>query len=334
MGAERGRPATAAGILRQMDEAILAGEYRKIGSVLVARDGDLVHEFYAAGTGPGTLRNTRSATKTVAGMLVGLAIDRGRIGGVSDRVLPFYASRLPVAHAGPAKDEITLADLLTMSSALECNDDDPASPGNEELMYPCGDWLRFGLDLPVLPPEARPARPARRFSYCTAGVALLAGVLSSATGQTVPEFAREALFGPLGIGEARWLCAPDGQAFTGGGLELCAADLLKLGQLYLNGGAWNGRRVISASWVAESTRQHVRVDERTGYGYLWWLRELQAGDRSLTGWLMQGNGGNKICVVPDLAMTAVITSTNYSTAGMHQQTDRLLTGYILPAMLT
>jgi CubicO group peptidase (beta-lactamase class C family) len=322
----------SAEVLQSMDSAIRSGEFQKIGSVLVARGGSLVHEFYATGTGAATRRNTRSATKTVAGMLVGIAIDRGQIRGVHERVMSFFADRQPAADADPRKDEITLEDLLTMSSALQCNDDDDCSPGNEERMYVAGDWIQFALDIPV-GPEPSAGRQARRFSYCTAGVALLGAVLVRATGQAVPDFAREVLFGPLGIEDAEWAFTPQGLAFTGGGLELRSADLLKLGQLCLNRGAWNGRQVISPAWVADSLRQHVVVDDQTGYGYLWWLRALRVGGNSFSGYLMQGNGGNKVCVIPELDATAVITSTNYSTPGMHQQTDRLLAEYVLPALV-
>jgi CubicO group peptidase (beta-lactamase class C family) len=112
--------------------------------------------------GPAAHRITRSVTKTITGTLVGIAIDQELIAGVQERVLPFFAERQPAAHADPRKDEITVADLLTMSSAWQCNDDDPSSPGNEELMYDAADWTQFALDLPV--DRACPARPARRFA--------------------------------------------------------------------------------------------------------------------------------------------------------------------------
>ena len=117
---------------------------------------------------------------------------------------------------------------------------------------------------------------------------------------------------------------------TGGGLRLQSKDLLKLGQLYLNGGTWNGKRIIPEQWVKTSTQPHAKIDDQTEYGYLWWLKKFKAGDKEYPCYYMSGNGGNKIAVFPELQSVVVITSTNYATAGMHQLTDKLLTEYILP----
>jgi CubicO group peptidase (beta-lactamase class C family) len=147
----------------------------------------------------------------------------------------------------------------------------------------------------------------------------------------VPDFAEKYLFTPVGIQEAKWQITPTGLAMTGGGLELRSRDLLKLGQLYANDGVWKGTQIVSENWVRESIKPHVQVDDETKYGYLWWLREFQSGDKKYSAYLMSGNGGNKVAVFPELNMVVVITSTNYNTKGMHEQTDRLLTDYILPS---
>lgn len=111
-------------------------------------------------------------------------------------------------------------------------------------------------------------------------------------------------------------------------------DLLKLGQLYLNRGRWNRTIVIDEDWVARSIQPHVRIDEQTEYGYLWWLRTFESGERPHRAYYMSGNGGNKVAVFPDDEMVVVITSTNYNTRGMHEQTDRILTEYVLQALPT
>jgi CubicO group peptidase (beta-lactamase class C family) len=105
-----------------------------------------------------------------------------------------------------------------------------------------------------------------------------------------------------------------------------------LGQLYANGGVWNGTRVVSERWVETSTQPHVRVDDETEYGYLWWLRRFKSGGKTFAAYLMQGNGGNKVAVFPQLGLVVVITSTNYNTRGMHEQTDRLLSEHILASV--
>lgn len=323
--------------IRRMEDLIRAGEFKKVTSVLVARNGKLAYEGYFDGSDGGTRRNTRSATKTVAAILVGIAIDKGYLSGVDARVLPFFPEHKPVQNPDPRKEKITVEDLLTMSSILECDDNNPFSRGNEERMYLTEDWIRFALDLPVRGFPSWTTKPqdspyGRSFSYCTAGVAVLAGVLAKATGSRVEDFAETHLFRPLGIRGAAWQFTPLGLAFTGGGLALASQDLLKLGQLHLDAGLWGGQRILSERWVRDSTRAHVQVDDETEYGYLWWLRTFRYGAHEARGYLMQGNGGNKLAVFPDLGLVAVITSTNYSTPGMHQQTDRLLADHILPAV--
>jgi len=322
--------------LRGMEQAIRSNEFKKITSILVAREGKLVYESYFDGDGL-TSRNTRSATKTITGMLVGIAVDKKLLSGVDARIMPFFKDKQPVQNPDPRKDKITVEDFLTMSSALECNDWNDFSRGNEERMYPIEDWIQFTLDLPVRGFSSYNKKPedspyGRSFSYCTAGATTLSGVLKRATGVPTQEFARQNLFEPLGIKQADWIFSPLGLAMTGGGLGLRSRDLLKLGQLYLDGGLWHGLRVISESWVKTSISPHARIDDETEYGYFWWLKGFKTKAKTYSAYYMSGNGGNKVAVFPELKMVVVLTSTNYSTPGMHQQTDKLLTDYILASL--
>ncbi len=323
--------------LGQMEQAIKAGDFKEITSVLIARRGKVAYEHYFDNDGVDGLRNTRSATKTITGMLIGAAIDRHLILSSNAHVLDYLQDKLPLNNADPRKSEITIEDFLTMSSLLECDDENSFSRGNEERMYLVEDWAKFTLDLPIRgfpdwQPKPKDSPYGRSWSYCTAGPTTLGVVLERAVRRSVPDFAREVLFAPLGITSLKWQFQPMGTAMTGGGLQLRSRDLLKLGQLYLDNGAWNGHQIISSEWIKESLRPHANAREDTDYGYLWWLQTFHSRSRSLRSYGMYGTGGNKVFVFPNDTLVIVITTTNYRVQGAGKLTDKLLVDYILEAV--
>lgn len=323
-------------VLTAMTDAIARGDFQKVTSVVIARDGRLVYERYFDEGGRDALRNTRSVTKTLTGMLVGLAIGDGALKGVTSPVAPFFPKLQPLQNPDPRKNKITVEDFLTMSSLLECDDNNTFSRGNEERMYLVEDWVRFTLDLPIkgFPGWVTPPRLAphgRSWSYCTAGPTTLGVVVQRATGKTIQDYAQQRLFGPLDFGPVEWQLTPAGDAMTGGGLGLRSRDLLKLGQLYLDDGVWRGKRLIAADWVHASTRAQAQVDEQTDYGYLWWIKRFKAARGEELAWLMNGNGGNKVAVFPKLRAVVTITTTNYRVRDSHALSERLLTDYVLAA---
>jgi CubicO group peptidase (beta-lactamase class C family) len=204
-------------------------------------------------------------------------------------------------------------------------------------MYLVEDWTRFTLELPVRGfPDWQP-RPeqspyGRAWSYCTAGATTLGPLLERATRQPVPDFAAAVLFKPLGISSVKWQLQPLGAAMTGGGLQLRSRDLLKLGQLYLNDGRWEGHQVISSEWVQRSLTPHANAREGVDYGYLWWRQSFELNGKGIPTWGMYGTGGNKVYVIPDRKAVVVVTTTNYHVAGAGALTDKLLVSQILPAL--
>jgi len=315
-----------------LEAALERGDYRRITSVVVT-DADSTWEWYAAGFGPETRHNTRSVTKTVTSLLVGIAIAHGDLPDVRTPVSAY----LPIGTAGtpdPRKESVTVEDLLTMSSILECDDFNAFSSGHEERMYVTESWRDFALALPVrgYPPWVeRPenTRHGRTFSYCTAGVVLLGAVLEEATGRPVEELADEHLFGPLGIEGARWARTEEGAAMTGGGLELTSRDLAALGSVSLYGGRHAGRQVVPAAWLDEATRAHVDVDGETQYGYLWWIKTLPGPDGPVQSHYMSGSGGNRVAVLPELDTVVVVTSQNFGDPEAHALTEDLVVRHVL-----
>jgi CubicO group peptidase (beta-lactamase class C family) len=323
--------------LAAMTAAIERGDFQKVTSVVVARDGRVVYEHYFDEAGRDALRNTRSVTKTVTGMLAGLAIADGALPGVKTTVTPFFPDLQPLQNPDPRKDKITVEDFLTMSSLLECDDSNSYSRGNEERMYLIEDWGRFSLDLPIKgfpawtkPPVLSPH--GRSWSYCTAGTVTLGAIVQRATKRKIQDYAQERLFGPMAFGLVDWQMTPTGIAMTGGGLGLRSRDLAKLGQLYLDGGVWQGQRLIPADWVATSTSPQAQVDDQTDYGYLWWIKRLKTAKGEETVWLMNGMGGNKVAVFPRLQTVVTITTTNFRVRDAHALSERILTDHVLAAV--
>lgn len=326
--------------LAPAEKLIRDGKFEAVTSVLIAREGKLIYEAYFDTDGREALRNTRSATKTVVGMLLGQAIADGKVSGVQAPVLPHMGLERPLrllAASDRVKKDIRFEDLITMSGPLECDDWDQWSRGNEERMYLVEDWVDFYWSLPRRGFAAWTTKPAdapygRAFSYCTAGVTTVGVAVSNAVKEPLPAYAQRRLFGPLGVERAQWQFLPLGPAQAGGGLSLRSQDLLKLGQLYLDGGRWAGQQLISAAWVKQSLTPHARMEDGTDYGYLWWLHTLKAGGTTYKTSGMNGSGGNTVQIIPSLHAVVVITTTNYQVRNAPRLTFQLLNEQLLPAL--
>lgn len=314
-------------------------------SFLVAHRGRLVLEEYFFGHDSATPHDMRSAGKTFGSVLLGTAPAR-RAGLTPDsRIYDLLRPSGPFANPDPRKQRITLAHLLTHSSGLACNDNDEDSPGNEGTMQNQAtqpDWWRYTLDLPMA------HDPGARYAYCSANSNLIGAALTTATRVSLPELFRRELAEPLQFGRWHWNLMPNGEGYLGGGAFLLPRDFLKIGQLFLDEGVWNGRRIVPAEWVRASTASRIEVtpattgltDEEFGNYYgrgrdalAWHLITLTSGGRSWEAYQATGNGGQVLTVVPELELAVVFTGGNYMQGGVWGRWAQQIIGdRIIPAL--
>ncbi|HJU38247.1 MAG TPA: serine hydrolase [Tahibacter sp.] len=320
-----------------IDAKVADKSYPDITSVVVVRDGKLVHEAYYGSGGVDVLNDMRSATKSVTALLVGIAIDRGLIPGVGAKLYPYFTDKVPAAGLDPRKAAITLEDLLTMSSVWQCDDENPATAGNEERMYVTDDWVRFALELPVrgyAPWDKRPKDSpyGRTFAYCTAGSFMLGAVVERATKQSLAAFAHDALEAPLGIAKVQWNVSSEGVGMGGGGTRYRSRDIAKIGETVRAGGQWQGRRVISKAWIDAALTPRAVPRDDTEYGYQFWRFKFPLRGADAWVWAMSGNGGNYVFVSPEEKLVAVVTSTGYNKRDSHPRSQELFREYVLKAL--
>jgi CubicO group peptidase (beta-lactamase class C family) len=324
-------------IFEAAEKKIADTTWKGTTSLIVAHRGQLVYEGYFNEGKRDVLNDTRSLTKTVTAMLVGAAIDRELIPSLTSPAFAWFSKRPPAEHPDPRKNAITLEDLLSMSSLLECNDENQFSTGNEERMYVTEDWIGFVLDLPIrgfAPWETKPADSphGRSFSYCTAGAFLLGAIVEKAAGRHLDAFANEVLERPLGIEKSRWNFAPDGTAIGGGGTRYRGRDLAKLGELLRNEGEWKGKQILSRAWVNAMLTVHAQARDDADYGYLIWQFRFPVKGKQQPVWAMSGNGGNYVFIAPQLDLVAVVTSNAYNQRFAHPQSQEIFRDIVLKAM--
>ena len=312
--------------------AVSNGDLPNTHSVLIARHGELVFEQYFYGFDRETRHDLRSASKTVTSMLIGAAIDADRLPGTDVQALPYFPRYRQLANWDPRKAQITLHHLLTMSSGLDADDsrqDSVAAEDNYQSQSEQPDWMRFVLDAPMIEDPGVVSR------YGTANPLLLGGILHQALGGSEEWFAHQRLFGPLAISNYHWQVDPTGIVYQGGGLYLQPRDLAKLGQMVLDKGIWNGRRVLAESWIQQSTQKYgplQNVGGKNQYGYLWWHHSYPVGDQEIDSIEARGNGGQYLFVLPALDTVVVINSGNYRNRDLLQQPELILEHYLLPAL--
>ena len=285
-----------------MDSALLAdmlddiaANDRWVESVHVVRNGYLVLEAYRYPFGPDTRHIIHSCTKSIVSILVGIAIDKGYIAGVDERVLEVL-DRGETANPSAWKKRLEIEHLLTMTTGLDSRDSYLYRWEGLQAMRRTDDWVGHILDVEAV------VQPGKRFDYSNMASFLLSAIVSETSGRPTIEFAHEHLFGPLGITDVEWPASPRGINMGWGEMRLLPSDLAKIGLLYLSGGSWDAAQIVPARWVEESTSGKVQADTlRQFYGYQWWIDP--SGD-----YMALGYGGQYLIVSKEHDLVVAFTS--------------------------
>ncbi|WP_028973919.1 serine hydrolase domain-containing protein [Spirochaeta cellobiosiphila] len=291
---------------------IIKTQYDNITGIIIDKNNDIEFEYYNNDYCDVDTFHIASVTKSLISILIGIAIDKGGIKSIDQKVLEFFPE-YKLKRGEKTIQEITIRNLLTMTAPYKFK----SEPYTK--VYSSEDWTTAALDL--LGGKGN----IGEFKYTTVGLQILSGILVNATGQPLVEFINENLFSPLAINKTQnkkinnkeehigflkdkkvmgWVVDPKGTNTAGWGLSLSTLDLLKVGKLYLNDGKWKDKQIVSSEWIKESTKEHSRWEDKP-YGYLWWILK-GFGENCFAA---IGDGGNIIFIHPEKKIVIAITSS-------------------------
>jgi CubicO group peptidase (beta-lactamase class C family) len=303
------------GLLCVMGKGVMDGKLANVDSIVVVRHGVLVYERYFDYPNQthfdATVRHAgNSMIKSVISLLVGIELDHGLIKDLDAPVLSYFPEYSDLRS--PEKDRITLRHLLTMSAGLEWYESDVRFDlSNSSLLH-------YVLEQKVVTP------PGQIWNYNSGGSAVIGEVLSRVTGTELDELARTQLFEPLGIDDVEW---------RGSELSLRPRDWAKIGQLVLNHGVWQGKQIVPASWIVQSTTPQIKAREPFSYGFQWWLGHSSSNGGVVEWTAAMGYLSQKTIIIPDLDLVVVFNASHQS-KNMVAPEIELLDSYVLPASVT
>ncbi len=315
-------------LILDMVHNTIEGEYPEVHSILIYKNYNLILEEYFYGYDVETPHQLRSATKVLYGTLMGIAIQQGFIESEDDQIFPYFDEEYDsFKNLDDEKKNLTIKDFLTYQHGMDCENNNPASKGNEMAMMRNDDWVKYTLDLPMI------SNAGTNSSYCT-GIALTIGkLIEIATKQDLETFAKENLFDKLGIENYEWDFAPDSSSRTTFSQKsLTPREMLKWALLYQNKGQWNEEQIIPEEWVQKSFNKY----ENGEFGFLWEHKYFILGGKRFDSYMASGNGGQKINIWPELDMITVFTGGNYNSYmlyGVSTPPNRMIPNYILKATL-
>jgi CubicO group peptidase (beta-lactamase class C family) len=314
--------------LDEMESLISDKTFVNTHGVVVSKKGKTIYEKYFDGYNANTPHDTRSASKSLSSAVVGIAKDKGLFQSVDQSIFDFIPDDYQ-SFKTDEKAKIDIKSLLTMSSGLDANDSKRNSAANENTYQPTPDWLKTVLSASMI------NEPNTHANYGSANPFLLGIAMNSVVEEPLALFMDQNLFQPLGI--SNYIIQNDNvnQPYFGGGMYLTPSQMLTFGELYLNNGKHKGKQIISKAWVKSSFtnyRNLENVNDKNGYGYLWWHKEYTVNGKTIKSIEARGNGGQYIFIVPELQVVAVITSGNYQ-SNKSQQPEAIFEQYILPALV-
>ena len=273
-----------AALLRELD----ASKDTEMHHFMALRHGKVICECNFAPYPKGMWHITHSMCKSITGMAIGMLIEEEKL-KLDENIYDIFSDHMN-AFSKIFRPVITVENLLTMTSGVTFNESGIVS-GN--------DWLGSFLNASVN------GKPGTEFQYNSLNTYVLSAIVTKRTGETLTEYLTPRLFGPLGITKYYWETCPKGITKGGWGLFLCAEDMAKLGQLYLQRGKWNGQQLVSEYWIEISTARHLKTQNDTyGYGYQLWM-EQRPGSFEYNGML-----GQNVIIYPDMDMVLVTNAGN------------------------
>ena len=315
--------------INELIRSILNKRFKNIHSIVLVKNGKLVLDEYFYGYDRNTKHQLHSVSKSITSILLGIAIDQGMVQGVDEKVYQFFPEYKGTRWIDQ-KYDIDVENVLTMSAGIDWDEQSHRLTDRRNDIVAAiysDDWLQYVLDKRQIEP------PGKRFNYSGGLNLLLGGIIQHSSDMYADKFAEKYLFGPLGISDYRWHRHPDGTINTQGGLSLRPRDMAKIGYLFLKGGRWHGRQIVSQNWVSESTRTHIPAYFGLGYGYQWYRGQTTVNREVFETFFAWGRGGQCIFVIPEFDLVAVFTSRPYDNSYGVFFPLGIVPNYIIPAML-
>jgi CubicO group peptidase (beta-lactamase class C family) len=343
------RPAFAASSPKDIEQRLAQlqqdGKVSGLHVLLMSQGGRLVFEHYGEGEdqswdrprgivafAPDVPHDLRSVSKGVVGLLYGIALAAGQVPPPEAKLYDQFKD-YPDLASEPGRDRLTMHHVLSMTLGFEWDEltipyGDPRN--SENAMEAAPDRFRFILERPIV------REPGVSWTYCGGATTLLGRLISRGAGEPLLAYARRVLFDPLGFGPAKWRTGRDGEPSAASGLRLLPRDMLKIGELALAGGAWNGRQIVPADWVKRATTPVLAINRGRSYGYQWYMGDVAGAAPRPQHWVGGiGWGGQRLFVFPALDLVVAINCGNYDKPGSEQSRiiDTILTEVVMPAFV-